>query len=138
MLFRSTLLLFCFSFIIAQDQENQVKRKVYRTQTGSIIEAPQPLFERAREKAKLTKKISKNSKPKILKRTEKIEFEDGDCAVVIKNDGSIGKVIIPKMDKSMLNSGGYRALLDVLDVLQPGAKEKFIKYNEKEAKGSIH
>ena len=38
----------------------------------------------------------------------------------------------------MLNSGGYRALLDVLDVLQPGAKERFIKYNEKEAKGSIH
>tara|TARA_R110002020_G_scaffold91541_2_gene222152 strand:+ start:654 stop:890 length:237 start_codon:yes stop_codon:yes gene_type:complete len=70
--------------------------------------------------------------------SDELEFEDGDCAVVIKNDGSIGKVIIPKMDKSMLNSGGYRALLDVLDVLQPGAKERFIKYNEKEAKGSIH
>ena len=68
-----TLLFFFCSLLFAQDQEGQLKRKVYRTQTGSIIEAPQPLFERAREKAKLTKKISKNSKPKILKRTEKIE-----------------------------------------------------------------
>ncbi len=68
------ILLFLYSsFLIGQDQESQVKRKVYRTQTGSIIEAPQPLFERAREKTKLTDKISKNSKPKILKRTEKIE-----------------------------------------------------------------
>ena len=41
------------------------------------------------------------------------------------------------MDNEMLNTEGYRKLLDVLDVLQPGAREKFIKYNEKE-KGSIH
>ena len=68
-----TLLFFFCSLILAQEQQNQVKRKVYRTQTGSIIEAPQPLFERAKEKVKLTKKISKNSKPKILKRTEKVE-----------------------------------------------------------------
>ena len=68
-----TLLLFFCSLTIAQDQEDKVKRKVYRTQTGSIIEAPQPLFERAKEKAKLVEKISKNAKPKILKRTEKVE-----------------------------------------------------------------
>ncbi len=72
-----------------------------------------------------------------LEVADDLEFEDGDCAVIIKNDGSIGKVIIPKMDKKMLNSGGYRSLLEVIDVLQPGSKEEFIKYNEKE-KGSIH
>tara|TARA_B100001057_G_scaffold446790_1_gene485700 strand:+ start:78 stop:311 length:234 start_codon:yes stop_codon:yes gene_type:complete len=66
-----------------------------------------------------------------------LEFEDGDCAIIIKNDGSIGRIIMPKMDTAMLNSDGYRKLLDVLDVLQPGAREKFIKHNEKE-KGSIH
>jgi hypothetical protein len=41
------------------------------------------------------------------------------------------------MDQQVLNSAGYRALLDVIDLLQPGAKEEFIKYNEKR-KGSIH
>ena len=41
------------------------------------------------------------------------------------------------MDTEMLNSAGYRALLDVIDLLQPGSKEEFIKHNEKD-KGSIH
>ena len=72
-----------------------------------------------------------------LEVSDNLEFEDGDCAVIIKSDGSIGRIIMPKMDNEMLNTEGYRKLLDVLDVLQPGAREKFIKYNEKE-KGSIH
>jgi hypothetical protein len=37
----------------------------------------------------------------------------------------------------MLNSDGYRTLLDIIDILQPGSKEEFIKHNEKH-KGSIH
>tara|TARA_E500000178_G_C16685879_1_gene601464 strand:- start:366 stop:599 length:234 start_codon:yes stop_codon:yes gene_type:complete len=72
-----------------------------------------------------------------LEVSDNLEFDDGDCAVIIKSDGSIGRIIMPKMDNEMLNTEGYRKLLDVLDVLQPGAREKFIKYNEKE-KGSIH
>jgi len=72
-----------------------------------------------------------------LEISDSLEFEDGDCAVIIKNDGSIGRVIMPKMDKEMLNTEGYRKLLDVIDILQPGSKEKFIKYNEKD-KGSVH
>ncbi len=76
--------------------------------------------------------------PKIdLEVADDLEFEEGDCAVIIKNDGSIGKVIVPKMDKEMINSGGYRSLLEVIEVLQPGSSEEFIKYNEK-GKGSIH
>ena len=59
--------------------------------------------------------------PKIdLEVADDLEFEEGDCAVIIKNDGSIGKVIVPKMDKEMINSGGYRSLLEVIVVLQPG------------------
>ena len=72
-----------------------------------------------------------------LEVSDNLEFYDGHCAVIIKSDGSIGRIIMPKMDNEMLNTEGYRKLLDVLDVLQPGAREKFIKYNEKE-KGSIH
>jgi len=72
-----------------------------------------------------------------LEVADSLEFEDGDIAVIIKQDGSIGRVIMPKMDKEILDTEGYRKLLDVVDILQPGAKEKFIKHNMK-SKGSIH
>ena len=54
--------------------------------------------------------------------------------MIIKQDGSVGKVIMPKMDAQMVNSPGYRSLLEVLDLLQPGSKEEFIKYNEKKTR----
>tara|TARA_B100000900_G_scaffold312026_1_gene270861 strand:+ start:2064 stop:2297 length:234 start_codon:yes stop_codon:yes gene_type:complete len=72
-----------------------------------------------------------------LEISDNLEFDEGDCAVIIKNDGSIGRVIMPKMDKEILDTEGYRKLLDVIDILQPGSKEQFIKYNEK-SKGSVH
>ncbi len=72
-----------------------------------------------------------------LEISDDIKFEEGDCAVVIKEDGSIGRVIVPDMNKKYLSTEGYRKLLDVIDVLDPGSKEKFIKYNEKN-KGSVH
>ena len=58
-----------------------------------------------------------------LEITDKLEFNEGDCAVIIKEDGSIGRVIMPKIDKAFLNTEGYRKLLDVLDLLQPGSKK---------------
>ena len=68
------LLFLIFSFeLSAQDESGQTKRKVYRTQTGSIIEAPQPLFERARKKASSKRTKSEVTLPKVLKRTERIE-----------------------------------------------------------------
>ena len=72
-----------------------------------------------------------------LEITDKLEFNDGDCAVIIKEDGSIGRVIMPKIDKAFLSTEGYRKLLDVLDLLQPGSKDEMIKHSEK-GKGSIH
>jgi|TARA_A200000159_G_C7122685_1_gene255478 hypothetical protein len=72
-----------------------------------------------------------------LEIAENLEFEDGDIAITIKKDGSIGKVILPKMDLKTQNSAGYRAMLEVVDILQPGSKEEFIKHNKKE-KGSVH
>ena len=66
-----SLLLLC-SFIIAQEPVNEKKRKVYRTQTGSIIEAPKPLFNRVIKKAKeKTKKVKKKSN--ALARTKIVE-----------------------------------------------------------------
>ena len=72
-----------------------------------------------------------------LEIADNLEFEDGDIAITIKENGAIGKVILPKMDFKVQNSQGYKAMLEVVDVLQPGSKEKFLKYNE-EKKGSVH
>ena len=69
--------------------------------------------------------------------SDELDFVDGDCCVLISKSGDIRKVIVPKMDTAMINSAGYRALLDVIDLLQPGSREEFIKRNEKD-KGSIH
>ena len=72
-----------------------------------------------------------------LEIAENLDFEEGDCAITIKKDGSIGKVIMPKMNTETFNTEGYKMLLEVVELLQPGSKEEFLKHNEKE-KGSIH
>ena len=72
-----------------------------------------------------------------LEISENLDFEDGDIAITIKQDGAIGKIIMPKMNEEMRNSEGYKKMLDVVELLSPGAKEEFIKHNSKE-KGSIH
>jgi LDH2 family malate/lactate/ureidoglycolate dehydrogenase len=72
-----------------------------------------------------------------LEIAENLEFEEGDIAITIKPDGSIGKIIMPKMNEEIRNSEGYRKMLDVVEMLSPGAKEEFIKHDSKE-KGSVH
>ena len=57
--------------------------------------------------------------------------------MIIKEDGSIGRVIMPKVDKGIIKTEGYRKLLDVLEVLQPGSRDKMIQHSEKD-KGSVH
>ena len=69
--------------------------------------------------------------------SDELDFVDGDSCVIISKGGNIRKILVPKMNTAMINSAGYRALLDVIDLLQPGSKEEFIKHNEKD-KGSIH
>ena len=72
-----------------------------------------------------------------LEVSDNLEFDEGDCAVIIKENGSIGRVIMPKVNKDILQTEGYRKLLDVLEVLQPGSRDKMIQHAEKD-KGSIH
>ena len=72
-----------------------------------------------------------------LEISDNLEFEEGDCAVIIKEDGSIGRVIMPKMNQATLKTEGYKKLLDVLEVLKPGSRDKLINHNNKE-KGSVH
>ena len=72
-----------------------------------------------------------------LEVSDNFEFDEGDCAVIIKENGSIGRVIMPKVNKDILQTEGYRKLLDVLEVLQPGSRDKMIQHAEKD-KGSVH
>ena len=72
-----------------------------------------------------------------LEVSDNLQFDDGDCAVIIKEDGSIGRVVMPDVNRKMMASEGYRKLLDVLEVLQPGARDKMINYAQK-GKGSMH
>ena len=70
--------------------------------------------------------------------TEDLEFEDGDCCVIIKSDGSIGRVVMPEMNTKIIMTKGYRKLLDIIDILKPGAKNDFLKHNQKRIKGRLH
>ena len=72
-----------------------------------------------------------------LEVAENLEFEDGDIVITIKPDGAIGKILMPKMDAEIKNSEGYRKMLDVVELLQPGSKEEFIKHDIKQ-KGRVH
>ena len=67
-----------------------------------------------------------------------IEFDDGDCCVIIKSNGTIGRVVMPEMNKDIIDTKGYRKLLDVLEILKPGSKKDFIKYNQEEKRKSYH
>ena len=70
--------------------------------------------------------------------TDELDFEVGDSVIVIKEDGTIGKVFMPEMNSKVVNSKGYKKLLDIIDVLKPGAKNEFIRHNQKRIKGSLH
>ena len=67
-----------------------------------------------------------------------IAFEDGDCCVIIKSDGTIGRVVMPEMNKNMVETEGYKKLLDILDMLKPGSRDEFIKYNQNGKRKSYH
>ena len=67
-----------------------------------------------------------------------LEFEDGDCSVIIRSNGSIGRVVMPEMNKDVIATKGYKKLLDVLEILKPGSKKDFIKYNQEEKRKSYH
>jgi hypothetical protein len=59
-----------------------------------------------------------------------LDIEVGDSVIVIKADGSLGKVILPEMTRETQHTEGYKKMLKVLDVLKPGAEESFKKHNK--------
>ena len=94
------VLLVC-SVLIAQGSGNEKKRKVYRTQTGSIIEAPKPLFNRVIKKAKeKTKKVKKKSnalaRTRIVETTYRNELDSLKSTVseLLKQSEMLKKIMI--------------------------------------------
>ena len=63
--------------------------------------------------------------------TDELNFEAGDCCIVIKPNGTIGKVILPEMTGTMSQTEGYKKMLEVIDILKPGAKKDFVQYNKR-------
>ena len=62
---------------------------------------------------------------------DEIDFEVGDSVIVIKENGTIGKVIVPEMGIGTTKTAGYKKMLEVLDLLKPGARKDFTEYNKK-------
>jgi len=63
--------------------------------------------------------------------SDDLEFEVGDCCIIIKPNGTIRKVILPEMSGSTQHTPGYKKMLKVIDMLKPGAKKDFSEYNRK-------
>ena len=62
---------------------------------------------------------------------EELDFEIGDSVIVIKEDGTIRKVILPEMGIGTAKTVGYKKTLKVIDMLKRGAKKDFIQHNRK-------
>ena len=63
--------------------------------------------------------------------TDELNFEVGDCCIVIKPNGTIGKVILPEMDHRTPLTEGYKKMLKIIDILKPGARKEFTQYNKR-------
>ena len=63
--------------------------------------------------------------------TDELDFEVGDCCIIIKPNGTIGKVILPEMDHRTPLTEGYKKMLKIIDILKPGARKEFTQYNKR-------
>ena len=66
------------------------------------------------------------------------DMEDGDMIIHIKHNGGIGKVCMPNMNTKIKESVGYHKMLQVLEILKPGTRKEFIKYNEEKVKRTLN
>ena len=62
---------------------------------------------------------------------DELDFEVGDCCIVIKPNGTIGKVILPEMNHRTPLTEGYKKMLKIIDIIKPGAKKEFTEYNKR-------
>lgn len=56
-----------------------------------------------------------------IKFEEGIDIAPGDCIIVIKEDGSIGEVILPEVNTPSQETKGYKITLKLIEIID---KEK--------------
>jgi len=66
------------------------------------------LYRRQHERLKLSNKVTIE---------EGIDVAVGDSIIVIKEDGSIGQVIMPEINNPAQESKGYKLTLDILEFI---------------------
>ena len=71
-----------------------------------------------------------------LEVADNLDFEEGDCAITIKKDGTIGKVIMPKMNTETLNTEGYKMLLEVVELFYSRDPKQNFSSTTKKKKGA--
>ena len=56
-----------------------------------------------------------------------LEIQAGDSVIVIRSDGTIGKVIMPKVNNELDKTPGYEKVLEVLELFNPQASIELIQ-----------
>ena len=56
-----------------------------------------------------------------------LEIQPGDSVIVIKSDGTIGKVIMPEVRNELDKTEGYLKVIEVLELFNPNASVELIK-----------
>jgi hypothetical protein len=62
---------------------------------------------------------------------DSLEIHPGDSVIVIRADGTIGKVIMPEVNNKIDKTPGYKKVLEVLELLNPGASVELIQKTKK-------
>jgi hypothetical protein len=56
-----------------------------------------------------------------------LEIQPGDSVIVIKSDGTIGKVIMPEVKNELDKTEGYLKVIEVLELFNPKASVELIR-----------
>lgn len=56
-----------------------------------------------------------------------LEIQPGDSVIVIKSDGTLGKVIMPEVRNELDKTEGYLKVIEVLELFNPNAGVELIK-----------
>ena len=56
-----------------------------------------------------------------------LDIEAGDSVIVIRADGSIGKVIMPEVRNELDKTPGYEKVIEVLELFNPEASVELIQ-----------
>ena len=56
-----------------------------------------------------------------------LDIEAGDSVIVIRADGTIGKVIMPEVRNELDKTPGYEKVIEVLELFNPEASVELIK-----------